>query len=188
MIDIHTVQTSASWPDLCPLGIPFPEETTNYRCKISARGPFASIDEIVAPRASSASPHTVERLSSSGPITLKISPKPDPNPASLYDENEKDCGVPRGKIVVCSRRPRNPEPHDEWYVLSAMNIKMRHYPDFAAAIGMKCVHNCAEARAYMKAYREYSRLHPGFDVNQPLDPRPPFPPPVADSGTPPFYP
>jgi hypothetical protein len=58
-----------------------------------------------------------------------------------------------------------------------MNMKMAHYPRFAEAIGMHCVHDCAEARAYMKAYDAYAHDHPGFDADQPIDPRPPVVPP-----------
>jgi hypothetical protein len=72
MIYVHTSQTTVSWPDLRPFGVAFPEETTSYRCKISARGPFSGIDEMIAPRGPNASAHTVERLSSSAPITLRI--------------------------------------------------------------------------------------------------------------------
>jgi len=56
----------------------------------------------------------------------------------------------------------------EWYQLSAMNLKLRCYPDFAATVGIQCVRDCAGARAFYKAYAKYARAHPGFDANQPL--------------------
>jgi hypothetical protein len=73
-IVIHTWQTTATWPDLRPFGISFPEATTDYRCAVGGRGPFASIDEAVVPHGLTASEHIIERLSFSTSVVLRISP------------------------------------------------------------------------------------------------------------------
>ena len=54
-------------------------------------------------------------------------------------------------------------------MLSAINNKLRAFPDFTRAIGIYCVRDCETARRFMKAYSEYSAAHPGFDEHQPLD-------------------
>jgi hypothetical protein len=173
LLTVTTRSTSTRWPDLSALGVGFPEAFGTYRCIVRGAAPFADVDAAEAPGADRAPRGAT---ASSAPITLRVAPERDPNPASLYDETDRLCGMERGKIIVCSRSV-GPEGHNEWYVPSAMNMKMAHYPQFAEAIGMRCVHDCAEARAFMKAYDAYARQHPGFDANQPHDPRRPIVPP-----------
>jgi len=57
----------------------------------------------------------------------------------------------------------------EYYRLSAMNAKLRHYPDLAAELGMDSVSDCEGARAFIAGLRAYRRAHPGFDRDEPLE-------------------
>ena len=59
-------------------------------------------------------------------------------------------------------------PIGEFYRLSVLNRTIQTYPDFAAAVKIHCVRDCAGARAYLKAYAGYSAAHPGFDADRPL--------------------
>ena len=65
----------------------------------------------------------------------------------------------------------------EWYALTAINNKLQNHPEFAAAIGIHCVKDCAAARAFVEALASYQLAHPDFDVDDPLGPSPPEPPP-----------
>src|SRR5262249_20435102 len=52
-ITIVTAQTSAGWPDLQGVGVSFPTRRAAYVAVVGVRGPHASIDELVGPRAPS---------------------------------------------------------------------------------------------------------------------------------------
>jgi hypothetical protein len=52
---------------------------------------------------------------------------------------------------------------------SAINNKLRHFPQFANAVGIHCVRDCEGARAFNRAYAEYERAHPEFDLNEPME-------------------
>jgi hypothetical protein len=58
------------------------------------------------------------------------------------------------------------------YVLSAMNHKLDHYPEFAEAFGTQTVSECETAVRFDAAYAEYLEAHPGFDADEPLPPAP----------------
>jgi hypothetical protein len=74
------------------------------------------------------------------------------------------------------------------YVLPAINNKLRHYPEFAKALGMVpgSVTDCATARTWYDGYVKYSNANHRFDVDEPVDVRrtpPPAPlmhPPVVN--------
>jgi len=78
-------------------------------------------------------------------------------------------------VIVCGTLGQDVAPNGrthtrrEWYSLTALNGKLRHFPDFAALAGIETVTDCDEARAVMTTYVEYSRLHPAFDATQPLE-------------------
>jgi Trypsin len=63
-----------------------------------------------------------------------------------------------------------PARDPEYYIVYSMNRKLRYYPDFAAAIGMKTVTTCDDARAFTVAYSDYFRQHPFFDAHLPMAP------------------
>jgi hypothetical protein len=71
----------------------------------------------------------------------------------------------------------------EWYALPAINRKLRFYPEFATAIGIDHVSDCAGARAYIEAEAIYADSHPGFDLDFPIEP-PPAPPAVRHGAKP----
>lgn len=90
-------------------------------------------------------------------------------------------------ILVCGTLPMaypgaTEAPH-EWYSVTAMNNKLRHFPEFAAVAPVASVSNCEEARVFFKSYVEYNELYPHFDRDEPID-GPELPPPEA----PPFVP
>lgn len=78
------------------------------------------------------------------------------------------------------------QPANEWYSATAMNAKLRHFPEFAATTGLASVTNCDEARQFHAAYRAYNQVHPYFDAGEPLDgPRLPRPErPTNEASTP----
>jgi hypothetical protein len=92
-----------------------------------------------------------------------------------------------GASVVCSVDPplgSGGEPQIELYQVSAMNHKLRHYPDFAAEVGIDSVADCAGARQFLARYAEYLQSHPGFDADEPLAPmHPSGPEPEGPSGS-----
>lgn len=59
----------------------------------------------------------------------------------------------------------------EWYSVPAMTNKLRHFPELARVARVKSVSNCAEARTFFDDYLEYNRTHPGFDEDEPHEPR-----------------
>lgn len=74
----------------------------------------------------------------------------------------------------------------EMYVVSAINRKLRYYPEFANAIGIHSVTDCASARAFAAGYEQYQTEHPHFDALQPraaIPNLPPLPPQPAQTVT-----
>lgn len=83
--------------------------------------------------------------------------------------------------IACGRT----EFGTEAYQLSAMNEKLRHYPDFAAELGMDRVSDCEGARAFVLGYAQYMEGHPDFDRDQPISRTPLLKPALpADFETP----
>jgi hypothetical protein len=74
------------------------------------------------------------------------------------------------------------------WVVSAMNHKLRTYPDFARAIGVDLVSDCEGANRFFAGYAAYSEQHVDFDADEPepprseIEPAPPStsPPPAED--------
>lgn len=58
------------------------------------------------------------------------------------------------------------------YMLSAMNHKLQHYPEFAATIGIDLVRDCESGQRFMDGYVAYRADHPHFDADEPLAPSP----------------
>jgi hypothetical protein len=84
-------------------------------------------------------------------------------------------------IVICggfhAYTPQGkPYVQPEWYSLSAINNKLRHFPSMAAEIGMQpTVSDCAGARQFVRRYDAYWNVHPHFDAREPIE-LPAFPP------------
>jgi hypothetical protein len=176
-IAVYTALTSATWPDLRDLGVQFPSELNTYRATVSALGPHRTLDDVAEARGSRVPLSSFAWRATSSDLDLPVRPPLGPE--------EARCTFESGAAVVCSPGiPGSIEPSREWYALSAINNKLRNYPAFANAIGIHCVRDCAQARAFTKAYEAYLRAHPGFDANQPLGPLP-RPPPMPPGPLPP---
>jgi hypothetical protein len=102
-------------------------------------------------------------------------------------------------IVVCGDLPSKKAPdgttytRHEWYSLTALNGKLKHFPAFAAFANSGPVADCEGARRLADSYDAYSAAHPNFDEEEPLErsqrPRPAEPqadpqPPQSDGVTP----
>jgi hypothetical protein len=168
-IDIVTARPTASWPDLSGVGIVFPQSLAAYRATVAARGPLASVDQRAAPRDLAAKGPRDRWKSESQDLSVPVQPP--------LGKQEAECQKLNVDVIVCGPGPAGLSHREERYVTSAMNKKLRSYPDFANAANIHCVHDCASARAFSKAYEDYEKSHPGFDANQPLEPIPPPPPP-----------
>jgi hypothetical protein len=154
---IYTTARSERWPDLSTLGISFPKPRASYSATVTALGPFASMDQaagpdgLVAPVPKDAWWGMSQDLSI--PVRLPLAP------------DVAACQYPAGVSIVCGKLPNGDR---ELYVLSAINNKIAEYPRFADAIGIRCVRDCATARAYREGYERYRKQHPGFDADQPV--------------------
>lgn len=88
-------------------------------------------------------------------------------------------------ILVCGSHqvanyPAGPtHPEYEFYVLPAIQNKLKHYPALASEYGRTSVSTCDEARSFMSAFHSFRQSHPAFDAHEALDlphvtpPRPP---------------
>lgn len=165
---ILTEKPTATWPDLSAFGVAFPEPLKAYRASVKALGHYSSLDQAVAARGLAWG--TPERAfsSESQPLSIPVQPP--------LGKEEAECQYAYGTAIVCGE-PLPGREAAEHYMLGAINDKLRHYPEFAAAAGIHCVRDCQSARAFVQAYEQYQRAHPGFDANEPLEAREPPPPP-----------
>jgi hypothetical protein len=165
-ITLYTSATSTDWPDLSKLGIDFPSGAAEYTAWLHGlRVP--TMDDAVGPDGLAGPVRPFVLIARThGYVTLVVPPAPTAGAARGVAQ--APCDVPEGEIVTCGKMPvPRMEGSTEWYQLSAMNLKLRCYPDFAASVGIQCVRDCLGARAWYKAYEKYERAHPGFDANQP---------------------
>jgi hypothetical protein len=156
-VDVYTSDTAATWPDLSALGVALPKASAEYRVHVVGLGPYASMDEATGSEGIGAFAPKESRASVSKERRVIVMPE--------HVDAGPTCEFPDTIALVCDRS----QWPNETYVLAAINNTLRHYPAFASAIGISCVKDCTSARAFGKAYEEYSRQHPGFDANQPID-------------------
>jgi hypothetical protein len=97
--------------------------------------------------------------------------------SSRDHEQEKNATTMSGDTLICgytevaySGGPMRHEP--SYFIVPAMNRKLKYYPELASAVGLESVTDCESARRFYWGYRSYRREHPGFDRNQPLEPLP----------------
>jgi hypothetical protein len=57
----------------------------------------------------------------------------------------------------------------ERYIRSAIDRKLRLYPELAATLGFDHVSSCEEGRAFMQGLADYAAVHPGFDDDEPYE-------------------
>lgn len=74
----------------------------------------------------------------------------------------------RTSIVCGTSTAPDGQTEPELYMLTGMNNKLARFPDFATYFGAEHVTDCAGARGFMRAYRDYFVAHPRFDAQQPL--------------------
>ena len=166
-VKVVTTRTTAGWPDLQAVGVGFPEPLAAYRAVVGVRGSYASIDELVGPRGAA-----------------------DPTPRDRWSAESKELSLPLrpplGKEeAACKFRETVICDDGGIFRLSVMNRKIQSYPELATAVNIHCVRDCDGARAYLKAYAEFSAAHPGFDEQEPLPvegPEEPMPPPEMFNG------
>jgi hypothetical protein len=173
LVRVYTSALSASWPDLSALGIALPQQLNTYEAVVSARGPFATLDDALGPNGLTLLTPKDSWSAQSLEIGLPVRPPLGPEEARC---NYLEHSGPDGNIPCGSPTPGNTENGQPWAALTPRNRKLRDYPEFATAIGIHCVMDCAAAAAFDKAYDEYSNTHPGFDRDEPLGPRPAPPP------------
>ena len=175
-IAIVTAGTRAVWPDLQFVGVGFPRPLAAYAATITARGPFAAVDDLIGPHGLADQTPRDRWASESKELSIPV--------RSPLGKEEAACKFK--ETVICGQGGGDLDnPLGEFYRLSVLNRTIQTYPDFAAAVKIHCVRDCAGARAYLKAYRAYSAAHPGFDQDQPLSvasPDEPEPPPEMFQG------
>ena len=172
-IRIFTAARRASWPSLERLGVSL-KGLAAYGASVTAIGPYTGIDDAASRQgfATNAREHTFSASS----VELSVPVQPP------MGNEEASCQYAEGTAIICGHNAFNLENPDELYVLSAINRKLRHYPELASEIGIHCVRDCPTARLFVKAYSAYKRSHGQFDANEPIEPAPPIPRPP---GTPP---
>jgi hypothetical protein len=171
-IFLYTSSTATSWPDLSKLGIDFPNGVAEYTLFLNGVG-VPTMDDAVGPAGLAGPIQPFWNIAGRRGYLTLIVPRA-PIPGAKGRSAEPPCDVPEGETVTCGKLPVPTIEHsNEWYQLSALNLKLRCYPDFAATVSIHCVRDCAGARAWFKAYEKYMRAHPSFDANQPLSCPPP---------------
>jgi hypothetical protein len=164
-VTVYTPDTTVTWAALAATAVRFPRGCSIYQVTAGTRGPYASMDDAVAPEGLGALIPAETRWSQSAPISMTVPRWPRPAPGSF---ESRLCHYPAGQGVVC-RPPVGDHDRGEYYILSAINNKLRNFPELAKSIGIYCVHDCDTARRFMKGLHEYSAQHPGFDAHEPSD-------------------
>lgn len=158
-IHVYTSENHTIWPDLTAYGVAFPKPTSQYRATVTARGAFSGMDEFAG------TDDRIERWVTDSPTkTVNILP---PQPKAAKGKGEAPCYFPYGTRLNCNQGAG--AEHPEFYMLAAINHRLLYFPEFAKAAGLQCVRDCAGARKFTAAYRKYSRLHPNFERDMPLD-------------------
>ena len=180
MIEVYTEGTSAGWPDLAALGVSFPADFVDYRVAVVGFGSFATLDEAVSPTGLGAAP-----LASQGVLAFPgesvwsviLTPTGAAPAEPTCDLPNIDCGPPPD----CGCGPPGCRcgscqflAHSPWDLWQADRTLTLH-PGLAAALGTRCVRDCAGLRAFHQAFQRYNERHHGFAAFDPPAPygRPP---------------
>jgi hypothetical protein len=189
-IDVYTAATNVIVPPLGALGVAFPRMGATYQVHVDGLGPYRTIDRAVGPDGVGAPQRP--RPVSSDPVTVEVRSAADARIAEAEVEARRGraaareaikpppCETPNGEWIWCGPPRRElcrstmiecpPEGLREWYILPAMNRRLRFFPEFAKAAGMRCVRDCREARAFVRARSDYLKKHPDFE-NWPMESR-----------------
>ncbi len=163
IVDVYTDGTSAGWPDLAALGVPFPADFVRYRVTLAGFGEFATLDDAVSPRGLAAA-EPGDRASTWGhpegaaympSVTLTPTGAAPAEPAcevpTLDCGPPPDCGCgPAGRGCWCGRC--NDVRHGPWDVRQVNRI-LALRPGLAATLGTRCVRDCAGLRAFREAFQ-----------------------------------
>ena len=164
-VTVYTMETTVSWRrDLAGARVAFPKGCSSYQVTAGGYGPFRSMDDAFGPAGLGAFVPAETRWSQSPPITITVPRWPRAEPGTFA---AKLCHFPYAQGIVCDGTSQDGYP--ETYVLSAINHKLRAFPEFTKAIDIYCVRDCETARRFMKAYGAYRAAHPGFDDQEPMD-------------------
>ncbi len=155
----------------------------SYSVQLTHFGPFTTVDAAVSGAGIAARGASELRSSSSAEIPIVTVPAaPDGAVAPVVDIPPgvdraravpwAPCQYPPGTEIGCGDR--------SWASLTAINNRLRHFPELAFEAHIHCVTNCAEAQAFADAEEAFSKKHPGSLASEPLDlpvkPPPPLPP------------
>ncbi|HVV51785.1 MAG TPA: hypothetical protein VHO06_19105, partial [Polyangia bacterium] len=172
-IDVYTAETGAGWPELGALGVRFPSDFVSYDVVAVGLGPFATLDEAAGPGGLGAAAAAERQRASGIRLAATLSPTgapPDEQvcgdvPNVQCDPPAPLCGCGPGCIcatpceMVKAALPSS---------FARIDRQLALHPGLAAAVGLRCLRDCADLRAFRAAYRRYGRQHPGFEANEPL--------------------
>jgi hypothetical protein len=169
-----TEETGAGWPDLTALGVLFPADFVNDDVGVTGFGPYASLDQALAPNGIGAATLSDRyRAESSGLFNAVLSPTgapPDETacgeiPAQICDPPPPSCNC--GRDCTCEtpcEMVTRPYPPD----FKTADRALAFHPGLAVAAGMRCVQDCCGLRTFRIAYKRYAQDRPGFQRNEPL--------------------
>lgn len=171
---VYTEETSATWPDLAALGVRFPQDFVIYDVGVVGFGPFASLDEALAPDGIGVATLADRYQAGGGGLFNAML-----SPTGVAPE-EDVCG--KIESVNCALTPKRcthepncpPETPCEMVEgsyprnFTFANRMLAFHPGLAAAAGTRCVRDCDGLRTFREALKRYARAHPGFNSNEPL--------------------
>jgi hypothetical protein len=187
--DVYTNDTTVRATEFVPPAR-LSRSEASYQVQVTHFGPFPTVDAAVAKTGIAALAPDELRTSDSDEVPVVTVPAAPPGVAmpsvDVPDGVDRDravpwapCQYPVGTEIGCG--------NGTWFSLTAINNRLRHFPELAFETHIHCVTSCAEAEAFVKASNIYSTTHPNHLASEPLDlpmpPPPPLPPP--DGGEPP---
>ena len=185
--DVYTNDTGMRARDFVP-PVRLSRSEASYRVELRHFGPFPTVDAAVAKTGIAALAPRELRTSDSDEVPVVTVPAAPPGaaPPAVNVPIGVDparavpwapCQYPVGTDISCG--------NGAWFSLTAINNRLRHFPELAFDAQIHCVTNCAEAEAFVTAQSAYSTAHPGHLSSEPLDlPQPPPPPLPPDAGEP----
>jgi len=183
--DVYTVESHVRAPDFLRQAR-LSRSEASYSVSLTHFGPFASLDEAFAPDGLGARATKELAYSTSDEVPVLTVPAPPEGavmpevnvPPGMVSERSvpwAPCQHPPGTEIACGS--------GSWFSLTAINNKLRHFPELAFGTRIHCVTDCATASAFLDAQKAYSKVNPWIGSSEPLDlptpepPPPPLPPP-----------
>jgi hypothetical protein len=176
VVEVYTEGTSAGWPDLAAVGIPFPADFVHYRVAVVGFGSFATLDEAVSPTGLGAAPLASPGIMAwpggtvNAVVLAPTGGAPPAQPAcrflGLDCSPPPDCGCGPSKRA-CSCGFCQHMSHPPWDIWLA-DWTLTLHPGLAAALGQQCIQTCDGLRAFHDAYLRYDKTHRGFAAFDPM--------------------